>query len=849
MRLRGWAAGRPTAGLGLLVGSEQVVTCAHVVNAALGRGQREQDPPGASELVQVEFPQLVKAPVRLAHVVPSAWAPPPLSGVGGGDVAGLVLTEDAPVGAAQARFAAAVPESGARLRVFGYPGSPARENGVWVDVDLKGEVGGQLIQVESRADQTVKAQPGFSGSPVWDHGTGEAVGLLQAAPFADEAERDAYLVKPLAVAQAWEEPFDYLLVPENPYRGLEPFTAEHAEVFFGRDADIAALTARVLGQPVVIVVGPSGVGKSSLVQAGLIPALQRHQRWSVALVRPGQDPWPRLAAGMLRAQDGPQAEVTLEESRRESDRLRAEGLVPAARFLRSQDRPLLVLVDQLEELLATGGRPDQDLLDLLLPPPDAATDACRLVLTLRADFLPALQSIPGFHARLNERLYLLSPLTAEQMREAMVGPAAGCGVTFEAGLVDQILSDAAGGALPVLGFTLAKLWQTQRQKTLTFAGYHEMGGVHGALDRFTEEKAQFTGAAAEVLDRVLLRLVRTLGGGSDLAVRQRIFQSEVPDAEWEVVQRLAQGRLVILDAGPADREPYAELAHESLITAWPRLRSLVGENAEFLTWLARVQQRAADGDPLPEARIAEARSWLDARPGDIPAAVRTFIESSETAAETRLRELREARDHAEALRLAADAELALRTAKRATIVSLALSAESVLTEPTPQGDHALRNVLRLHPRTVARLDHDSTVRAVAFSPDGTRVATASHDWSARVFDAATGVELARLDHDDMVSAVAFSPDGTRVATASSDGSARVFDAATGVELARLDHDGPVYAVAFSPDGTRVATAAATYSAAEAARRGCSTRPPGRSWPGWTMTAWYGGWRSVRTAPG
>ncbi len=807
VRLRGWAAGRPTVGLGLLVGAAHVVTCAHVVNTALGRGQRQQEPPGESELVQLDFPQLAKAPVRLAHVASSAWIPPPSSGTGGGDVAGLVLTEEAPADAARARFAVAAPEPGARLRVFGYPGTPLRQNGMWVDVDLKGEVGNQLLQVESRVDQTVKAQPGFSGSPVWDHDTGEAVGLLQATPSADEPERDAYLIKPLEVARAWEEPFDYLLVPENPYRGLEPFTAEHAEVFFGRDADIAALTTRVRGQPVVVVVGPSGVGKSSLVQAGLIPALKQHQRWSVALVRPGEDPWPRLAAGLLRARNGSQAVVTLEESRRESERLRAEGFGPAARFLRSEDRPLLVVVDQFEELLATGGSLDQGLLDLLLPSPDATLGECRLVLALRADFLPALQSIPGLHARLNERLYLLSPLTTEQMREAMVRPAAVRAVAFEPGLVDQILSDATRGALPVLEFTLAKLWQMQRRKTLTLAGYHEMGGVRGALDRFAEEKATgLTGAAAVVLDRVLLRLVRTSGGGQDLAVRQRIFQSEVPSAEWEVVQRLAEARLVVLDTGPTDREPYAELAHESLITAWERLRGLVAENAEFLTWLAKVQQRAADGDPLPEARVAEARSWLDARPGDVPEAVRTFIGNSETAAETRLRELRAARDHAEALRLAADAELALHTAEQATTVSLALAAESVLTEPTMQGDLALRDILRLHPRTLARLDHDGWVYAVAFSPDGTRVATASSDRTARVFDAATGTELARLDHHGMVSAVAFSPDGTRAATASDDGAARIFDAATGTELARLDHHGPVYAVAFSPDGTLVATA-------------------------------------------
>ena len=201
----------------------------------------------------------------------------------------------------------AAPEPGTWLRVFGYPGRPPRQSGMNVDVDLKGQVGGQLLQVESRTGQTVKAQPGYSGSPVWDHSRGEAVGLLQSAPFADEPERDAYLLPPLAVAQAWEEPFDYLLVPENPYRGLEPFTAEQAAVFFGRDADIALLTARVPASRWSSWSGRRGSVKSSLVQAGLIPALQQHQRWSVALVRPGQDPWLRLAAGLLHAQHGPEA--------------------------------------------------------------------------------------------------------------------------------------------------------------------------------------------------------------------------------------------------------------------------------------------------------------------------------------------------------------------------------------------------------------------------------------------------------------------------------------------------------------------------------------------------------------
>jgi hypothetical protein len=762
VRLVRFAPGRPTAGVGVLVGAGQVVTCAHVVNTCLGRKQRAQDQPGQSDLVQVEFPFLTGHPVREACVV--AWRPPPVSGVGTGDVAGLELTEKAPATAVPARFIEA-PSVGSRLRVYGYPQKPPRPEGVWVDLDLKGEVASGLLQVESRTDQTVKAQPGFSGSPVWDDSSGRAIGLLTATAYDDEPDRDAYLLPARTVAEAWEEQFDYLLVPANPYRGLKPFTADHAAVFFGRDSEITELTTRVRAQPVTIVVGPSGVGKSSLVQAGLVPALRQQQAWAVTLVdRPGLDPWHGLATELVRAKAGREVPVTQDGVEQQIAQLRAQGFGPVARFLRSQGRPLLVVIDQFEELLAREGGPDSDLLDLLLPTPENADTATRVVLTLRADFQPALQSIPGFHTRLNDRLYLLSPLTGAQLREAVKRPAATAGVRFEPGLIDQIVADAAGGALPLLEFTLTQLWDTQRHKTLTFTGYHRMGGVHGALNRFAEETAARLEPADEALDRVLLRLVRTPGAGVEMVTRQRVFQSDVAADEWDVLRSLAAARLVVLDSRSPDRPPYAQLAHESLITAWRRLCDLVRNNAEFLEWLARTRQYSADGYPLPEARIAEARGWLTSRPADVPQPVKDFIENSQTRVEEQVRELRDALHRAEALRLASEAELALRGRRGETTVALALAVESVLTDATLQGDLILRHVLRLCPKTLARLDHDDWVRAVAFSPDGTRVATGSDDGSARVFEAATGAELARLDHDDWVRAVAFSPDGTPVAT-------------------------------------------------------------------------------------
>jgi WD40 repeat protein len=712
--------------------------------------------------------------------------------------------------------------------VFGYPEIPPRWDGAWVDVDLKGQVSGELLQVESRSGQTFKAQPGYSGSPVWDDEAGMAVGLLTGTSAADaEEERDAYLVPPLAIARAWEEMFDYMLLPPNPYRGLEPFTAESADVYFGRDADVDRLEQLVHEHPVVAVVGPSGVGKSSLVRAGLMKAL-RAEGWSVAVFRPGQDPWERLAAALLRLDSDPGHPVSFAESQEEVDRLRLVGLGPRARYLRSEHGGLLVIADQFEELFANAqSPPDPELLNLLIPPLDSPETGARTVLTIRADFLNALLSFPGVGPRLSgASIQFLSPLTGEQLREVIERPAAVRGVQFAPGLVERIVADAAGGSLPVLQFTLEALWKTQRQRTLGSGGYDAMGGVAGSLDRFADSQvAKLPAETAHLLDRTLLRLVSTVDADTRLTSRRRVSQVDIPETEWKTLQQLADARLVNMDAGP-DGAWHAEFAHETLTSAWQRLHRLVKENGDFLAWLTAVQRRAAEGDLLPEARIAEARRWLELRPADVPQSVMDYVDRSEIAVGQRLQEITQARDRAEAaraaaeralrqaetairraeaLRLASDAELALRSGSARTTVALALAIESLLTGHTAQGDISLRRVLAIHARPIARLDHDKTVYTVAFSPDGACVATGSGDGSARLLDSATGVELARFQHGGMVSSVSFSRDGTRVATGSDDGTARVFDVTTATQIARLDHGGMVYSVSFSRDGTRVAT--------------------------------------------
>ncbi|MDQ1745403.1 MAG: hypothetical protein QOE23_3742 [Pseudonocardiales bacterium] len=815
VRLVGWTSGRPTAGLGVLIGPHQVITCAHVVNTALGREQREQARPG-SEPVQVEFPLLPDTPVRSARV--AAWAPPSPDGSGGGDVAGLVLGEEAPRAAAPARLIASTPAPGVRLRVFGYPGDPPRPVGAWVDLDLKGSVGGQLIQVESRSDQTVKAQPGYSGSPVWHHESGAVVGLLHATGgYADQPDRDAYLLGGSVVASVWEEPFDYLLVPPNPYRGLEPFTAEDASHFFGRDEDIAKLTARVRSQPVVVVAGPSGVGKSSLVRAGLVPRLGETGRWSVALVLPGQDPWHRLATGLLQArrprglaiesEAAKGGEESLEEVAAEIERLRREGFGPTARFLRSTGRPLLVIVDQFEELLVTGQPPDPDLLELLLPPYGSEEAVCRVVLTVRADLL---WDVPGLAARLDQRLYPLAALGAPQLRQAIERPAMALGVAFEEGLVEQIVRDTPAGALPLLQFTLTQLWQTQRHNILTFTGYHSMGGVDGALDRFADQQLrELAHQPDEVVDRVLLRLVRGGTDQADRVTRQRVYRRAVPEPEWAALSHLARARLVITDTDSAGG-PYAELAHEALIQSWGRLYRIVGENADFISWLSGIQRRAADDDPIPEDRIAEARRWLDARRHDIPPTVQAFIDNSQTAVETRLRELNTARNRAVRAARRARGLLVMLLALVVGLAATSLIAIRFQEKANQQRDLAVAEQLISQSESL----RDSEPRIAKLKSLAAWSIEHSSDARYAMLASASAPGIAKLTgHTQRVNTLAFSPDGKTLASGSDDGTVRLWDVPGQRQVGGLvvGHTGDVFTMAFSRDGKTLASGSGTSS--------------------------------------
>jgi len=198
------ADGKETAGLGVLLSSRHVVTCAHVVNTALGLGQRTQREPESPVLL--EFPLLEgqpDPPARL-HGTVARWIPPSTDTLGGDDIAGIVLDSDPPDGAVPARLLAEPARPGRPVSVFGYPG-PSPRPGSWVPATVRGTVGNSRIQLDSSLDAAQRVQPGFSGSPVHDDATGRVVGILTLAPHGTTPDRDSYAVAADRLRTAWPD--------------------------------------------------------------------------------------------------------------------------------------------------------------------------------------------------------------------------------------------------------------------------------------------------------------------------------------------------------------------------------------------------------------------------------------------------------------------------------------------------------------------------------------------------------------------------------------------------------------------------------------------------------------------
>ena len=391
-------------------------------------------------------------------------------------------------------------------------------------------------------------------------------------------------------------------VGENdcPYPGLSTFSEERAELFFGRSGDPRRAAARLDQVPLVAVAGPSGVGKSSLVHAGLVPELLRSGRWRTLRLRPGRHPASHLAAlaGRLDGDESAEGVAQLAE------RLAAEPGLLAMRLREHAQRQgtrLLVVIDQLEELY-TLGAPLAERLAFTAAVRAIADDVAsplRVVATIRSDFLDRVAEDAAFRDQVTGGLLLLAPLGPDDLRAALVEPAALVGYGFEGDFVEEVVAELAGnpGALPLMQFTAARLWDTRdrSRRLLTDASYEALGGIEGALASHADAVFdELPAAIREEAPRVFDRLVTPERTRAIATLDELVETAEDPARARELVEALIRARLLV--AHSDDRETTVELVHEALITRWPRLAEWLDADRDDVVALHQLRDAARQWD-------------------------------------------------------------------------------------------------------------------------------------------------------------------------------------------------------------------------------------------------------------
>jgi len=451
-----------------------------------------------------------------------------------------------------------------------------------------------------------------------------------------EIAKEIRLAPPLPAASAAPEP----LIGECPYLGLEAFTEDKEHLFFGR-ADFAdALFAKVKRQNFVALVGPSGCGKSSVVQAGLFPRLRRDaQKWETILFPPREDPFLSLAAGFVwRWQPQANYVVNTNEAKKLAAELKDEqGLIEAIhRTVAAHAGRLLLVIDQFEEMFTLCDESARHaFLDILLAAKDVAP--VTILLTLRADFMGQAQSFSSaFSHLLDESIVSHRPLTRADLEAVITGPARHSGLEFEPGLVSSILQEVAAqpDSLPLLEYALKEMWRKRQSQVMGHALYEAVGKVEGAISQHADAVLHTLPEAERALAlRALTWLVRVAGEEGEADTRLRLPLSELPEAERDVLQTFITARLLVTRREEGAGVETIEVAHESLIRRWEKLRKALDSDREFLTWRRRLDSRRKAWEQkgrdekwlLYGGERDDALRWLNERRAELTAAEFEFI--------------------------------------------------------------------------------------------------------------------------------------------------------------------------------------------------------------------------------
>lgn len=362
---------------------------------------------------------------------------------------------------------------------------------------------------------------------------------------------------------------------DNPYLGLMAFNTDKKDYFFGRKATVRAIGERLSKSRFLAVIGPSGCGKSSLVKAGVLPELKcglipDSSQWQVKVFTPGRYPLEELEQALAS---------------------------------REPDQISLLFIDQFEELFTLGSDESQqrEFIAKITQEATKVDGETRVIVAIRGDFLDRCARYQETANLINctqPTTYIVTPMTTAELTEAIEKPAEKHAITFESGLVEQIITDVVNqaGALPLLQYALAELWRVcvidsnQAQPQLTFNGYEQIRGVKGALEKRADELYQDLSQADQAFVRRLFLELVQLGENQEVTRRHASWQNLLDKADSKeqlerVTRQLAswKQRLIITD------ENKVEVAHEALLSEWRRLREWIEDNRDNIRLERRLE--------------------------------------------------------------------------------------------------------------------------------------------------------------------------------------------------------------------------------------------------------------------
>ncbi|MFE1747417.1 caspase family protein [Coleofasciculus sp. H7-2] len=638
-----------------------------------------------------------------------------------------------------------------------------------------------------------------------------------------------------------------------PYRGLRAFGEEDAQYFYGRENLTQQLINHLAHRSFLAVVGASGSGKSSVVQAGLIAQLRQGKqlpgsdRWWIRQLIPGARPLENLARRLV--DPGTDREKAYQQQQLEG--MLYQGVEGFVYWVRSRTEPMVVLVvDQFEELFTLAPTEDTErFLELVMGAVNYAGDRFKLILTLRVDFIAACLEVPALAKILQQSSVLVPPgLTEDDYRRVIVNPAEKVGLKVEADLVEVLCQElygsgsphASAGDLPLLEFVLEQLWEHRHAGELTLQAYFQkIGGLKGALERKAQAVYDSLDPEAQGCARWIFLSLTQLGEGTE-DTRRRVFKSDLVVEKYPAIlvertlQVLTNAKLVAIDLeddadaiaqsrGEAPetldatslqllkQEVTVEVAHEILIRHWSTLRWWLEENRERLRQERQIEQAAQiwqqSGQQsdflLRGVRLAEAEEIYIKYTDELSSDVQRFIEAcleerhqQQLQAKRRLRQAQAAVVAISVLGLAAFGFGGLAFGQKQAAQVREIEALNASSEALLLSNQQLEAL-------IAGVKAGQQLKQIS-APEVTKVRTVATLGQA----VEETQESDRLQqHTQKVNSVTFSPDGNFLASASDDNTVKLWRR-DGTLIKSLEHKERVISVAFSLDGNLIASASA-----------------------------------------